>query len=105
MTALTTKIADSQTRSAPRASATKLGSPGVSSRLTLRSDHSKELSAVEIDICAGLLVGVGVGDRVAVNDGTQPARDPGLEQKRLKQRGLPCPAMTDEGDVANPIRS
>ena len=50
ITAFTTKIADSHTRSAPSASATKLGSPGVSSRLILRSPQSKELSAVEIDI-------------------------------------------------------
>ena len=50
ITPLTTKIADSQTRIAPRASATKLGSPGVSSRLILRSAHSKELRATEIDI-------------------------------------------------------
>ena len=50
MTALTTKMADSQTRSAPRASATKLGSPGVSRRLILRSCHSNELSEAEIDI-------------------------------------------------------
>ena len=51
ITALTTNTADSHTRSAPSASATKLGSPGVSSRLILRSCHSNELSAVEIDIC------------------------------------------------------
>src|SRR3954454_20690630 len=51
MTALITKTADSQTRSDPRASATKLGSPGVSTRLTLRSFHSNEASEAEIDIC------------------------------------------------------
>ena len=50
MTALTTKIADSQTRSAPSESATKLGSPGVSMRLILRSSHSNELSDALIDI-------------------------------------------------------
>ncbi len=50
MTALITKIADSHTRSDPSASATKLGSPGVSSRLTLRSSCSKEASAAEMDI-------------------------------------------------------
>jgi hypothetical protein len=50
MTPLTTKTADSQTRRAPSASATKLGSPGVSRRLTLRSIHSNELSAAEIDM-------------------------------------------------------
>ena len=51
MTALTTKTADSQTRSAPRASATKLGSPGVSRRLILRSCHSNDASDAEMDIC------------------------------------------------------
>ncbi len=50
-TPLTTKIADSHTRSAESASAKKLGSPGVSSRLILRSSHSNELSVVAIDIC------------------------------------------------------
>ena len=50
ITAFTTNTADSQTRSAPSASATKLGSPGVSRRLTLRSCHSKDDSAAEIDI-------------------------------------------------------
>ena len=51
MTALITKIADSHTRRAPSASATNDGSPGVSMRLTLRSDHSNDASAAEIDIC------------------------------------------------------
>src|SRR3954447_5913862 len=50
MTALTTKTADSHTRSAPRASAMKDGSPGVSIRLTLTSRQSKEASDAEIDI-------------------------------------------------------
>ena len=50
ITASTTKIADSQTRSAPSASATKLGSPGVSRRLILRPCHSNDESAAEIDI-------------------------------------------------------
>src|SRR5215211_5577260 len=50
ITALTTKMADSQTRRAPSASATNDGSPGVSMRLTLRSSHSNEDSAAEIDI-------------------------------------------------------
>src|SRR3954454_798824 len=50
ITALTTKMADSQTRRAPSASATNDGSPGVSRRLTLRSSHSNEDRAAEIDI-------------------------------------------------------
>src|SRR5579875_2352338 len=51
ITALITNTADSHTRRAPSASAMKLESPGVSSRLTLRCCHSNELSASEIDIC------------------------------------------------------
>jgi hypothetical protein len=51
ITPLTTNTADSHTRNAPSASAMKLESPGVSSRLTLRSCHSNEASAAEIDIC------------------------------------------------------
>ena len=51
MTALITNTADSHTRSALSASATKLGSPGVSSRLIFRPCHSNEDSAAEIDIC------------------------------------------------------
>src|SRR3954470_903538 len=50
MTPLTTKIADSHTRSAPSASAMKLGSPGVSIRLTLTSRHSNEASDAEMDM-------------------------------------------------------
>src|SRR4051794_597359 len=50
ITALMTNTADSHTRRAPSASATKLGSPGVSRRLTLRSIHSNELRAAEIDM-------------------------------------------------------
>src|SRR3954471_18314210 len=50
ITPLITKTADSHTRSAPSASAMKLGSPGVSMRLTLTSRHSKEASDAEIDM-------------------------------------------------------
>src|SRR4051812_22012119 len=50
ITALMTKTADSTTRRAPSASAMKLGSPGVSSRLTLRSIQWNELRFAEIDI-------------------------------------------------------
>ena len=48
--ALITNTADSHTRSAPSASATKLESPGVSSRLTFRSCQEKLDSVAEIDI-------------------------------------------------------
>ncbi len=51
ITAFTTKTAPSQTRSAASASATKLGSPGVSIRLILRPSHSNEARLEAIDIC------------------------------------------------------
>src|SRR5215212_6375174 len=50
ITPLITKIADSHTRNAPRASAMKLGSPGVSIRLTFVSRHSNEASDAEMDM-------------------------------------------------------
>src|SRR3954454_15476301 len=50
ITPLTTKTADSHTRSAPSESAMNEGSPGVSIRLTLTSRQSNEASAAEIDI-------------------------------------------------------
>ena len=50
ITPLTTKIADSHTRNAPSASAMKLGSPGVSIRLTFASRHSNEASDAEMDM-------------------------------------------------------
>ena len=72
ITALTTNTADSHTRSAPSASATKLGSPGVSIRLILRSCHSNELSVAEIDIwraCSS-----GSESETVVPSGTVPSR-------------------------------
>ena len=50
ITPFTTKIALSQTESAATASATKLGSPGVSIRLSLRSSCSNDDMPAEIDI-------------------------------------------------------
>src|SRR5215213_9193693 len=50
ITPFTTNTAPSQTRRAQSASATKLGSPGVSIRLILRSPQRNELSPAEIDI-------------------------------------------------------
>src|SRR5215216_2440490 len=50
ITAFTTNTADSHTRRAPRASAMKDGSPGVSRRLTFVSRHSKEASDAEMDM-------------------------------------------------------
>src|ERR671915_997427 len=50
ITPFTTKTALSQTRSAASASATKLGSPGVSIRLILRSSQRNDDRLAEIDI-------------------------------------------------------
>ena len=50
ITPLTTNTALSQTLSAASVSATKLGSPGVSIRLILRSSYSNEARLAEIDI-------------------------------------------------------
>ncbi len=50
ITALTTKMADSHTRTAPSASATNDGSPGVSIRLTLVPSQSNEARLAEIDM-------------------------------------------------------
>ena len=50
ITALTTNTAPSHTRRAASASATKLGSPGVSIRLILRPSHSNEARLDAIDI-------------------------------------------------------
>ena len=72
MTPLTTKIADSATRIAPSASATKLGSPGVSMRLILRPSHSKELSASEIDILRAC--SSGSESETVVPSSTEPRR-------------------------------
>src|SRR5262245_54336342 len=72
ITALTTNTADSHTRSAPNASATKLGSPGVSSTFILRSFQSNELSAVEIDICRAC--SSGSASETVLPSGTDPSR-------------------------------
>ena len=50
MTPDTVTIAPSTTRSAPRTSAWKLGSPGVSIRLIVRPSHSRCVTVAEIDI-------------------------------------------------------
>jgi hypothetical protein len=50
ITPLITNTADSHTRSAARASATKDGSPGVSIRLTFRPSHSNDARLDAIDI-------------------------------------------------------
>ena len=80
----------------------KLGSPGVSSRLILRPDHSNELSASEIDIwrdCSS-----GSESETVVPSTTEPSRLVApAEQEGLVQRGLPAAAVADEGDVADAV--
>src|SRR5918996_3293157 len=72
ITPLTTKTALSQTRRAARASATKLGSPGVSIRLILRSSQRNEDSPAEIDISRAFS-SVAESDTV-VPSATEPSR-------------------------------
>ena len=103
ITALTTKIADSHTRSAPSASATKLGSPGVSSRLTLRSCHSNDVSAAEIDIWRAFSSASASETVVPSVTRAEAADGSGRVQQRLVQRRLAAAAVSDEGDVANPV--
>ena len=104
ITALTTNTADSHTRSAPSASAMKLESPGVSIRLTLRSCHSNEESAAEIDIWRAFSSG-SVSDTVVPSTTVpEPVDRAGLEQQRLVQRGLTTAAVADERHVADAIR-
>ena len=52
-----------------------------------------------------LLVLLEIGHRRAVIDLPQAVDDPGLEQECLAEAGLPTPPMTDQRNVANPIRS
>ena len=53
---------------------------------------------------AGLLIGVGIGHRGAVDDRAEPVGHPGLKQDRLVQGRLTGAAVADEGHVADPIR-
>src|SRR5581483_471951 len=50
---------------------------------------------------APVLVLVPVGDRAALLDRAEPRRLSRLEEQRLHERGLPDPAVTDDGDVAD----
>src|SRR5579859_765333 len=86
-----TKIADSETLSAPSASATKLGSPGVSIRLTLRSCHSKDESAAEIDIWRAF--SSGSESETVLPSGTDPSRliAPASNRSASCRKALPLP--------------
>src|SRR5436190_2194746 len=48
---------------------------------------------------APVLVVVPVGDGRALLDRAEPVRPPRLEEHRLDERGLPHPAVSDDGDV------
>ena len=72
ITPLTTNTAPSQTRSAARVSATKLGSPGVSSRLILRSSQWNEARLDEIDISRAF--SSGAESETVVPSVTEPSR-------------------------------
>src|SRR4051794_38753726 len=71
-TPLTTNTADSHTRSAAIASATNEGSPGVSTRLTLRPSHSNDARLEAIDIC--LDFSSGAESDTVVPSATEPRR-------------------------------
>ena len=101
MTPETTTRAPSTTRSAQRASPWKDGSPGQSSRLTLRPCHSVWESESEIESLRLLLVLVRVGDRGAGIDRPQPVHLARLEEERLDERRLSRPPVADDGDVAD----
>ena len=53
---------------------------------------------------AGTLLLIEVRDGVAVLDGAESLDLPRPEQEGLGQRGLPRPAVTDEGDVPDLVR-
>src|SRR5215213_5879885 len=72
ITPLTTNTAPSQTRRAQRASATKLGSPGVSIRLILRSCQRNEERLPEIDISRAF--SSGAESETVVPSATEPSR-------------------------------
>src|SRR4051794_20539999 len=72
ITPLITNTADSQTRSAARASATNDGSPGVSIRLTLRPSHSNDARLDAIDICRAF--SSGAESETVVSTATEPRR-------------------------------
>src|SRR5215217_90266 len=72
ITPLTTNTAPSQTRRAARASATKLGSPGVSIRLILRSSQPNDERLAEIDISRAF--SSGAESDTVLPSATEPSR-------------------------------
>ena len=72
ITPFTTNTAPSHTRSAASASATKLGSPGVSMRLILRSCHVNDARLEAIDISRAF--SSGAESETVVPSATEPSR-------------------------------
>ena len=72
ITPLTTNTAPSHTRSEARASARKLGSPGVSTRLILRSSQRNDERLAEIDISRDF--SSGAESDTVVPSATEPSR-------------------------------
>src|SRR3954465_8918784 len=91
MTPLITKIADSQTRSAPSESAMKLGSPGVSIRLIFVSRHSNEASDAEMDMPRDF--SVSSASETVVPSATEPSRvvAPASNSRALGNDVFPLP--------------
>ena len=85
ITPLSTTTTPSTTRSAANVSAWKPASPGVSTRLILRSFHSRWHSEPDERHAAPLLVLVPVRDRRPLLDAAEPVRLPRLEQQRLDE--------------------
>ena len=76
-------------------------SPGVSIRLILRPCHSTWQSEAESDICRRCSSSSQSETVVPCLDGAEPVDRAGLEEHRLDERGLPGPAVADDGDVAD----
>ena len=84
--------------------ADEVGVPGASRTLIFTPFHSIGAIARETRDPASLLVGVVVGDGVAVLDGAHPGDRAGGEEHRLEERGLPRPTVADQQHVADVLR-
>ena len=112
ITPLTTNTAPSHTRSEASASARKLGSPGVSTRLILRSSQRNDERLAEIDISRVFSSERGVRDRRAVSHRAQPvdARPPRTREPRSRTSsrcpgGRPRPRCGSSSAIRAPSRS
>ena len=93
ITPLTTKTADSHTRSAPSASAMKRRLAGGVDQVDLDVAPLERGQRRRDGHAAGLLVLVGIRDRRTVSHRTEPVRRAGLEHQGLVQRRLPAPSV------------